>query len=135
MVDKRNGYSLEDDLMPIIDGKVAPPNFELVGMEGAIANIAATGHRMTPRWGYALIDGRKTWTFYFLTPVPTNFGGGFDGGGYMLLYGGYPHGGRVGKFAICKHEKVDAPGANHSRGWHPGHCTKCGLDMTVDSGD
>jgi hypothetical protein len=39
------------------------------------------------------------------------------------------------RFAICQHTKVDGPGANHSRGWHPGACSKCGLDMTVDSGD
>jgi hypothetical protein len=39
------------------------------------------------------------------------------------------------KFAICQHVGKSDPGANPSRGWHPAHCTKCGLDMTVDSGD
>jgi hypothetical protein len=43
--------------------------------------------------------------------------------------------GVLGTFAICKHEKVEGAGADHQRGWHPGHCGKCGMDMSVDSGD
>jgi hypothetical protein len=30
---------------------------------------------------------------------------------------------------------VEGPNANHSRGWHPGWCGKCGVDMSIDSGD
>lgn len=47
------------------------------------------------------------------------------------LYG-YPRGWRV---AICEHEKVEGAGANHMRGWHPGRCRLCDMDMSVDSGD
>lgn len=48
------------------------------------------------------------------------------------LYQGNPHGFRV---AVCKHEKVPGSGANPQRGWHPGSCRLCGMDLTVDSGD
>ena len=38
-------------------------------------------------------------------------------------------------FNAKKHEVIEGAGANHSRGWYPGHCGKCGLDMSFDSGD
>lgn len=132
-------FSLEKDLMPIIRGEVPVPNLEIIDLAGATSSIAAIGHSLRPEWGYALVDGRKAWTFYFLTPAGMGSVRGdnpsFDGGGYMLVYGGYPHGGYAARFAICEHQKVDDPGANHSRGWHPGRCVKCDLDMTIDSGD
>lgn len=130
-------YSLETDLQPIITGEVPLPNFRADKPESVIANIAALGHGLLPMWGYALIDGHKTWTQFFLTPAGMGSvrHGSFDGGGYVLIWGGYPNGGRAGTFAICRHQKLDAPGANHSRGWHPGACKLCGMDMTIDSGD
>lgn len=133
-------YSLEDDLMPIVRGEVPVPNMETTDLGGAVANIAAVGHSLRPEWGYAkMADNHKVWTFYFLTPAAMGSARGdnpsLDGGGYMLVYYGYPKGGYAAKFAICKHEKKTAVGANHERGWHPGACVKCGLDMTVDSGD
>lgn len=41
------------------------------------------------------------------------------------------------KEAACeKHERVSTGTQDEARrGWHPGHCAKCGLDMSVDSGD
>lgn len=43
---------------------------------------------------------------------------------------------RVFKFALCKHEKTEeGHSPNPGRGWHPGHCKHCGLNMSVDSGD
>lgn len=42
---------------------------------------------------------------------------------------------RAANFQLCEHERKMGHGANPTRGWHPGRCTKCGLDMTVDSGD
>lgn len=132
-MDKSRGYSLEGDLTPIIKGDLPLPNFKTDEAARVIDNIAALGHGLTPKWGYANIDGDKRWAQYFLTPA--GMGGRLDGGGYILIYGGYPNGGRVGTFAICQHEKQDAAGADHQRGWHPGACKKCGLDMTVDSGD
>lgn len=55
-------------------------------------------------------------------------GGQFDGSGIILGDG------RAFKFNMCDHE-WDCSGANHSRGWHPKRCTKCGFDASIDSGD
>lgn len=129
-LDKRKGYSLLDDLQPIIDGKVALPNFKSLDLERAVGNIAACygpGLR-----GSALLPGNphREWAQFFLD---RGQGGGLQGSGIVLYWS--PSKGKAATFAICEHVKADAPGANHSRGWHPGHCTKCGLDMSVDSGD
>lgn len=145
---KRGGYSLELDLAPIMSGKVELPNFEEIDLEQGIAAIACG-------FGLQTVDGVKNakvpgsdstwghWARYFLE---TGQGGQLYGSGYVIWYQPVRwdpdrkpkplHAvGKVGRFAICKHEKVDDPSANHMRGWHPGHCSKCGLDMTVDSGD
>ena len=130
-------YTLESDLDPIVRGEVDLPNFEKGDLGNIVSNIAALGHGLLPKWGYAKINGRKEWAQYFLTPAGMGSvqSGSFDGGGFVLLYAGYPHGGIGGTFAICKHEKMPGPGANPMRGWHPGACLKCGMDMTIDSGD
>lgn len=52
----------------------------------------------------------------------------FDGSGMVLSSG------RAFSFNTCEHS-WDCSGANHSRGWHPKHCTKCGFDASIDSGD
>lgn len=58
--------------------------------------------------------------------------GQFDGSGVILAsIEGEP---RVYSFAMCEHV-WDVTGANHSRGWHPKRCTKCGFDASIDSGD
>ena len=127
-------YKLDDDLMPIVNGHVPLPNFEPEDIKTVVSNIASGGHNLHPLWGYANINSDKKWAQFFLTPagmgsVPHNL----DGGGYVLAWNYREP--MVGRFAICKHEKVDGPGANHSRGWHPGSCRLCGMDMTIDSGD
>lgn len=127
-------YSM-DDLNPILKGEERIPNFEPMDCGRMMNNIAACGHSMHPQWGWANFSGRKEWAQFFLTPTamgsaPRNL----DGAGYVIAYGPRDTP-TTGTFAICRHEKVAAPGANHSRGWHPGHCKKCGLDMTVDSSD
>ena len=139
----RKPYDLEADFKPILDGKKLIPNFEELPLAQGIANIAAGGGMYAlPGINNAKIPGNDSswghWARYFLN---TGQGGGYDGTGYVIWYdrGGketnYQAIGRVARFAICKHEKVEGPGANHSRGWHPGYCGKCGLDMSVDSGD
>jgi len=107
------------------------PNAEDVDPIEFLNHIASGGHMMVPVWGYALLpDGsRQQWTQFFLT---TYMMSGSDGGGYAVTYGHPPS---VKRFAICKHEVQEGPGANPNRGWHPGHCVKCGFDMTYDSGD
>jgi hypothetical protein len=107
------------------------PNAEDVDPIEFLNHLASGGHMMQPVWGYALspASGRQQWTQFFLTSYMMS---GCDGGGYAVTYGHPP---LVRRFAICKHEVVDHAGANHNRGWHPGHCVKCGYDMTYDSGD
>lgn len=123
----------ELDYAPIIAGDVVIPNFEPVTPEYFCDALASGGHSMIPKWGHGLDKhGRKTWAHYFLTNY-SNMGGSPDGSGYVTIYGsGKP---TVGRFAICKHEKEIGAGANPSRGWYPGRCKLCGLDMTIDSGD
>lgn len=124
-------YTLESDLMPIIEGKVALPNPTPV--EGDVG--ATILHYTQMHCGHALLPAGKKWHVrYFLD---YGQGGQLYGSGIAAWSewkdGAYRATGM--KFAICQHTKVDGPGANHSRGWHPGRCSKCGLDMTVDSGD
>jgi hypothetical protein len=38
--------------------------------------------------------------------------------------------------SICKHEIVDSSTPEgRMRGWHPAHCSKCGLNLSIDSSD
>jgi hypothetical protein len=38
--------------------------------------------------------------------------------------------------SICKHEVIDSSTADgRMRGWHPAHCSKCGINLSVDSSD
>lgn len=136
-ISKRNGYSLVTDLMPVINGDVHLPNFEPQDLPRLVNNIASGGHSMLAKWGWANLDGHKQWAQFFLTPAAMGNAnsGSFDGGGYVMIWSGRKEGPIVGHFAICKHEMKEGAGANHQRGWHPGSCAKCGLDMTIDSGD
>jgi hypothetical protein len=129
----RKRYSYDADLQPIVEGKLALPNTEPVDPLLLLNSIASGGHSMTPRWGWALRDGRKQWTQFFLTPATMGGANSFDGGGYAIIWGGSAP--ITLRFAVCKHENAEGAGANHSRGWHPGHCGKCGFDMSVGSGD
>jgi hypothetical protein len=134
-------YTLEEDLKPIITGEVSLPNFKQQDLAWMMGNVAACGHSMLAKWGWAKghdpRDLRKQWAMFFLMPTAMGDanGGSFDGTGYVVVYSSRREGPIAGTFAICEHQKVDGPGANHSRGWHPGKCIKCGLDMTVDSSD
>jgi hypothetical protein len=144
---ERKHYT-EEDYRPFIGpsgssiNPLALPNAEDVNPLDFLNTLAAGGHMMQPVWGYAMLpsEHRKQWTQFFLTSDGMH--GALDGGGYAVTYGGgryidgkyYPTP-IVRKFAICKHEKVLGPGANLSRGWSPGHCRHCGMDMSIDSGD
>lgn len=104
------------------------PNVEDVEPMLFLNMIASGGHSLVPRWGYSRPEpdsGWTNWTQFFLA----------DGGeGYAIIYRG--GGARTVQFSICKHEKVDTGTPDgHRRGWHPGYCAKCGVDMSIDSGD
>jgi hypothetical protein len=146
----RKGYDLKEDLTPIMTGLANVPNFEAhEGDPLSFLNSLTLGGLWSPNdAGYAKVyhGGRNVdgWAKYFLS---TTQGGAFDGTGFVIIYQspryerdeeGKPHsvgGALIGRFAICKHQKQEGAGANHSRGWHPGHCKVCGMDMSVDSGD
>ncbi len=135
----------------VLAGKTVLPNIEPLDIEEGVNLIACWGGASTepglksillppamddrnyPRWARVLLSRTQ--------------GGKLDGIGVAMVYRmklGNPPADAISKFenvpaivrfAICKHEKKDGAGARHERGWHPGRCSKCGLDMTVDSGD
>jgi hypothetical protein len=123
------------------EGCAALPNFEQISVERGLNAIASGSGMKVSGVQNVLLPGaeRTTWARLFLTMTQ---GGKLDGRGYVVWYKspwvssrGEPEGSQIGTFAICKHENVPGAGANPQRGWHPGSCLKCGLDMTVDSGD
>lgn len=146
----RRGYDLKEDLTPIMTGLVQLPNFTpYEGDPLGFLNSLTLGGQWCPNdAGYAKVfhegQTRQGWAKYFLH---TTQGGQFDGTGYVIIYQsprwerdeeGKTHavgGALIGSFAICKHQKQEGAGADHQRGWHPGYCKVCGMNMTVDSGD
>ncbi len=129
---KRKGYRLDADLLPIIEGKIALPNAKPLDTDVGAAIL----HYTKMHCGQALLaDGKKQWNARFF--LDYGQGGQLYGSGIVAWTawkdGAYRAAGM--KFALCEHVKTVAPGANPSRGWHPGHCEKCGTDLSVDSGD
>lgn len=121
------------------------PNAKDIDPLAFLNDLAARGHMMEPIWGWALLpDGsRQQWTQFFLLG-DANMAMQLGGGGYAVTYGSSrwdAEGKRniqqpiVRRFQICQHEIELHSGADTSRGWRPGHCKHCGMDMTVDSGD
>jgi hypothetical protein len=152
----RKSFDLREDLTPIMTGLTDVPNFKAWDRDPLdFLNHLTLGGIWTPNGaGYAKVyhEGQQHsgWAKFFLH---TTQGGGFDGSGDVIIYaspkydpdaesvpgslmkGRMVGGAIIGRFAICDHKKVDHPDADHRRGWHPGHCEKCGMNMTVDSGD
>lgn len=132
-------YTLESDLMPILKGDVPLPNFKAEDLARTVNNIAAVGHSLLAKWGWVMhpTENRKQWAQFFLSPASMGNAnsGSFDGSGYIMIFSSRKEGPIVGRFAICEHQKKLAADANPGRGWLPGACVKCGLDMTVDSSD
>ena len=126
----------------ILKGDEALPNAKVEEDLGRfLGNLAAGGHSMKPEWGWSKLPSgapnqtRKNWTQFFLKNESNMSAGGSptSGEGYAVRYENGK--GVVYSWAICRHQKVDGAGANHSHGWHPGRCSICGIDMTIDSGD
>lgn len=121
-------YTLES-FEPFIKGEQHLPNTTVIEHEDCLKNIASFGHSYAYKWGYARLarNNRKVWTAFFLNVR--------DGTGMAVSY--VFSAAVCVRFAICQHEKVARPTdrPNPSRGWHPGVCSKCGLNMDVDSGD
>jgi len=129
-------YTLERDLAPIMRGDVPLPNPEPIDRDLA-ATILHYNSMQSGRCVLLPGETSKKWNVSFF--LDHGQGGQLYGSG-IVAWTMWDHEKRASgatglKFAICKHEKKDGPGAEHSRGWHPGSCVKCGLDMTIDSGD
>jgi hypothetical protein len=146
----RKSYSVEEDLKPFMFpltnawdmSKIARlPNLEEV-TDPKEALIAINRRRQQHQYynsAFNLPSGNPKWPERYLTYAKLytewTSGGGWDGVGYVVTSHNTDEG-RVFKFTMCKHEKTEeGHSPNHGRGWHPGHCKHCGMDMTVDSGD
>lgn len=135
MTERPDAHKLFPAMMErIIAGEITPPNIEHISNDRAVYNIATFNFVIKRGQFRNLATGSASWATYFL-----NSQNGRDGEGFALYYGYNDKHEAVGcavKFAICKHKKTEeGHQPNHMRGWHPGHCELCGLDMSVDSGD
>ena len=120
-------------LEEIMAGKRELPNYEEVDLAKGVANIACLGWGQPVGVKRAKVPGasHSDWARYFLDSTQ---GGALDGAGMVMIWGS--HGGRIGKFAICVHKHTGGGTREQKmRGWHPGRCEVCGLDLSVDSGD
>jgi hypothetical protein len=103
-------------------------------------------------------SGHKAWARYILK---TTQSGAFTGEADVITYGGHgqyvedvgalihvegpavvipkrwvPAPPLAWRVAICNHQIVGTgTQAQSQRGWHRAHCAKCGMDLSVDSGD
>lgn len=121
-------------LNAIANGLVPVPNYEPQDPVKALGVIAGglmvadpygPNHILIPEaHAYRHTSGR-----FFLSFTQA---GVFDGTGYVVWAAGDD--GRIGRFALCKHNPIPGRDTNPSRGWYPARCQHCGLDMTVDSG-
>jgi len=132
---ERKVYTLDGDLMPIMRGDVPLPNPEPI--KGDIGALLLHYGQLHSGCSVVVPGKSKRWNVSFC--LDHGQGGQLYGSGIVAWTEWNAEkqcSTATGlKFAICQHTKVDDPGANHSRGWHPGRCSKCGLDMTIDSGD
>ncbi len=130
-MNKRSGYSLDTDLGPILRGDVVAPNWQDRPLAEAVAIAVAWGHPQFARISLGFNQRHRR----AIVCLAKGQGGQLTGEGMALLEADYPNYARAGMFAICLHAKVDRLDANHYRGWHPGQCGICGVDLTIDSGD
>ena len=129
-IKKHAGYT-EKELQDYLDGKTPWPHVDLMPLSKAANYIASSYHEMwRGRYRPDPKNNATVWAAYF--PQRTQ-GGGLTGSFVCLYYGS--DGGMAAEVTVCKHDKASGANANHQRGWHPGYCKLCGLDMTVDSGD
>lgn len=119
--------TFNDIVKQIVAGERNLPNEMAISADQAVERISTFNYTVI-RGHVRGADGHKIWATYFLG-APLDHPQ--DGGG-MVLY--YP--GKAAVFAVCNHQKTEeGHRPNHMRGWHPGHCALCGIDMSVDSGD
>lgn len=114
------------------------------GMTKLISNIAAAGGTGATGVSHIVLpnefcptpyDRNSRWARLF--PNYTQ-GGNMSGDGLILLYDTTYGKSRTpigGRYYMCEHEYIKQHTGREHRGDHRGHCSKCGLDMSVDSSD
>ena len=108
------------------------------GMTKLISNVASGGSSNATGVAHVHLPGTDRTRWARLFPWFTQRGA-MDGRGYILLYDTSYGRGRVpigGTYTLCEHEYNDqSTQYMKQRGDHRGYCTKCGLNMSVDSSD
>jgi hypothetical protein len=139
-MERKSSYQPEDFTSFLGENpKHLPPNLKLLEGKDRERAFYMIAHGLRQELHVrAKLDANRPypeWVTAFHNPVA--MGTAPDGSGYILR-ADWHDGGKavVYSFAICEHIKTEeGHRPNPSRGWHPGHCEKCGLDMTIDSGD
>ena len=130
-------YTLED-LSPYFNPPYMAdqplPNAEEIPIEEALSDLCSGAVGVQGMGHGVLPDGTGTRARFRLL-TRHGQGGGFTGEGTVIVAAGWKKPHRAFRFTLCKHQFVSGPGGNPMRGWHPGYCKHCGLDMSVDSGD
>lgn len=135
-------YKIEEDLKPYLhplqpwgQQAVLPNLEEITDPTEALKHISWSHANIDYYNAAVMLPGKQYPTYCKLFTNPTPMGGtkSWDGSG-LIMTKDWPTP-RVFKFALCQHKKRASPDARPDRGWHPGICEKCGMDMTVDSGD
>lgn len=123
------------------EGKIALPNVTVIeDADKALLKVYAAmgGLEMPYRFRVRDFDppiGHQTHQIAYYPKIfleTAGMGGQFVGSGVILT----ANNGKAEaySFMMCEHVWNES-GANHSRGWHPKRCTKCGFDASIDSGD
>lgn len=131
-----------DDFKPMFEGRMDLPNFERIPLHEAARHAAYFYGKMVEGQYVKLPGGSvydRSWS-HGLYMLDCGQGGGLTGKGWVITQQGlrYDEESVVGgRFALCVHEFESTlpAGFDPRRGWAPGYCKKCGLDMSVDSGD
>lgn len=124
-----------------LSGHAHMPNCTPIDTEEAL-QIIACGSGLSSPYGVSHVrlphHKREGWPGWGRVFISHTQDGAFDGKGYVIAYKSSGHTERfhrIYRFALCDHDVKAGRNARPSRGWHPAHCTRCGLNMSVDSGD
>jgi hypothetical protein len=120
----------EEDFVPLIEGKLALPNFREEQVDVALYSILFASTSIA---GCVRIAGRSGYPATARYYLDKGQAGQLMGTGLVI----YSDRGvaKAARFSLCQHVKADAPNADPHRGKHFGRCKKCGVDMSYDSGD
>ena len=120
------------------DGKICLPNvkeiedpIKALSMISSARILRDIPYRFRVREFDPPLNGKQTHMIAYYAKIFTSaggMGGRFDGQGVIIS------GTKAFHFQMCEHD-WDTSGANHTRGWHPKVCRKCGFDASIDSGD